>query len=172
MPALGARINSNGCGAKRANKKEEEYMVRKASAVWKGSLKEGKGTVSSDSGVLSNTPYSFATRFESAKGTNPEELIAAAHAGCFTMALSAQLGTAGITPESLETTASLSLDKLDSGWAITKIHLDVTARIPGADKAAFDKAAENAKAGCPVSKLLKAEITMTARLVGGQATSA
>jgi osmotically inducible protein OsmC len=155
-----------------SQQKEEEYMVRKASAVWKGSLKEGKGTVSSDSGVLSNTPYSFATRFESAKGTNPEELIAAAHAGCFTMALSAQLGTAGITPESLETTASLSLDKLDSGWAITKIHLDVTARIPGADKAAFDKAAENAKAGCPVSKLLKAEITMTARLLGGQATSA
>jgi lipoyl-dependent peroxiredoxin len=147
-------------------------MVRKASAVWKGSLKEGKGTISSDSGVLSNTPYSFTTRFENAKGTNPEELIAAAHAGCFTMALSAQLGNAGITPESLETTASLSLDKLESGWAITKIHLDVTARIPGADKAAFDKAAENAKAGCPVSKLLKAEITMTARLAGGQATSA
>jgi osmotically inducible protein OsmC len=147
-------------------------MVRKASAVWKGSLKEGKGTISSDSGVLSNTPYSFTTRFENAKGTNPEELIAAAHAGCFTMALSAQLGNAGITPESLETTASLSLDKLEAGWAITKIHLDVTARIPGADKAAFDKAAENAKAGCPVSKLLKAEITMTARLVGGQATSA
>jgi lipoyl-dependent peroxiredoxin len=147
-------------------------MVRKASAVWKGSLKEGKGTISSDSGVLSNTPYSFTTRFENAKGTNPEELIAAAHAGCFTMALSAQLGSAGITPESLETTASLSLDKLESGWAITKIHLDVTARIPGADKAAFDKAAENAKAGCPVSKLLKAEITMTARLVGEQATSA
>ena len=147
-------------------------MVRKASAVWNGSLKEGKGTISSDSGVLSNTPYSFTTRFENAKGTNPEELIAAAHAGCFTMALSAQLGNAGITPESLETTASLSLDKLESGWAITKIHLDVTARIPGADKAAFDKAAENAKAGCPVSKLLKAEITMTAKLVGGQATSA
>ena len=147
-------------------------MVRKASAVWKGSLKEGKGTISSDSGVLSNTPYSFTTRFENAQGTNPEELIAAAHAGCFTMALSAQLGNAGITPESLETTASLSLDKLESGWAITKIHLDVTARIPGADKAAFDKAAENAKAGCPVSKLLKAEITMTAKLVGGQATSA
>jgi lipoyl-dependent peroxiredoxin len=147
-------------------------MIRKASAVWKGSLKEGKGTISSDSGVLSNTPYSFTTRFENAKGTNPEELIAAAHAGCFTMALSAQLGNAGITPESLETTVSLSLDKLESGWAITKIHLDVTARIPGADQAAFDKAAENAKAGCPVSKLLKAEITMTARLVGGQATSA
>jgi lipoyl-dependent peroxiredoxin len=147
-------------------------MIRKASAVWKGSLKEGKGTISSDSGILSNTPYSFTTRFENAKGTNPEELIAAAHAGCFTMALSAQLGNAGITPESLETTASLSLDKLESGWAITKVHLDVTARIPGANQAAFDKAAENAKAGCPVSKLLKAEITMTARLVGGQATSA
>jgi lipoyl-dependent peroxiredoxin len=147
-------------------------MVRKASAVWKGSLKEGKGTISSDSGVLSNTPYSFSTRFENAKGTNPEELIAAAHAGCFTMALSAQLGNAGITPESLETTASLTLDKLDAGWTITKVHLDVAARIPGVDKGAFDKAAENAKAGCPVSRLLKAEITMTARLVGGQATSA
>ena len=147
-------------------------MVRKASAVWKGSLKEGKGTISSDSGVLSNTPYSFSTRFENAKGTNPEELIAAAHAGCFTMALSAQLGNAGITPESLETTASLTLDKLDVGWTVTKIHLDVSARIPGADKAAFDKAAENAKAGCPISRLLKAEITMTARLVGGQATTA
>jgi lipoyl-dependent peroxiredoxin len=147
-------------------------MIRKASAVWKGSLKEGKGTISSDSGVLSNTPYSFSTRFENAKGTNPEELIAAAHAGCFTMALSAQLGNAGITPESLETAASLSLDKLDAGWTVTKVHLEVTARIPGADKAAFDKAAEAAKAGCPISRLLKAEITMTARLVGGQATSA
>jgi lipoyl-dependent peroxiredoxin len=147
-------------------------MVRKASAVWKGSLKEGKGTISSDSGVLSNTPYSFSTRFESAKGTNPEELIAAAHAGCFTMALSAQLGSAGITPESLETTASLTLDKLDAGWTVTKIHLDLAARIPGVDKAAFDKAVESAKAGCPISRLLKAEITVSARLVGGQATSA
>src|SRR5260370_13288843 len=120
-------------------------MVRKASAVWMGSLKEGKGTISSDSGVLSNTPYSFTTRFENAKGTNPEELIAAAHAGCFTMALSAQLGRAGITPESLETTASLSLDKLEAGCAITKLHLDVTARIPISDKAAFDTTAENTK---------------------------
>lgn len=147
-------------------------MVRKASAVWKGSLKEGKGTISSESGVLSSTPYSFSTRFENAKGTNPEELIAAAHAGCFTMALSAQLGNAGITPESLETTASLTLDKLDAGWTVTKIHLDVSARIPGADNAAFQKAAENAKAGCPISRLLKAEITMSAKLAGGQATSA
>lgn len=147
-------------------------MIRKASAVWKGSLKEGEGTISSESGVLSSSPYSFSTRFENSKGTNPEELIAAAHAGCFTMALSAQLGNAGITPERLETTASLSLDKLDAGWTVTKIHLDVAARIPGVDKAAFDKAAENAKAGCPISRLLKAEITMTARLVGGQATTA
>ncbi len=147
-------------------------MIRKASAVWKGNLKEGKGTISTDSGVLSNTQYSFATRFENGKGTNPEELVAAAHAGCFTMALSAQLGNAGITPESLETTAALSLDKLDSGWTITKIHLDVTARIPGASQAAFDKAAEDAKAGCPISRLLKAEITMTAKLLSERTTSA
>src|ERR1700680_2215287 len=119
-------------------------MIRKASAVWRGSLKDGKGTISTDSGVLSNTQYSFSTRFEDGRGTNPEELIAAAHASCFTMALSAQLGNAGITPESLETTASLSLEKLDAGWTVTKIPLDVAARIPGADKSAFQKAAENA----------------------------
>jgi osmotically inducible protein OsmC len=147
-------------------------MIRKASAVWKGSLKEGKGTISADSGVLSNTQYSFSTRFENGKGTNPEELIAAAHAGCFTMALSAQLGNAGITPETLETTASLTLEKLDAGFTVTKVHLDVAGRIPGNDKAAFEKAAQEAKAGCPISRLLKAEITMTARLLGEQATSA
>jgi len=140
-------------------------MIRKASAVWKGSLKEGKGTISSDSGVLTNTQYSFSTRFENGKGTNPEELIAAAHAGCFTMALSAQLGNAGITPDSLETSAAVSLEKLDSGWTVTKIHLDVVGKIPGNDKAAFEKAAKEAEVGCPISKLLKAaEITMTARL--------
>jgi osmotically inducible protein OsmC len=147
-------------------------MVRKASAVWNGSLKEGKGTISTDSGVLSKAQYSFSTRFEDGRGTNPEELIAAAHAGCFTMALSAQLGNAGITPESLETTASVTLEKLEAGFTVTKIHLDVTARIPGADKAAFDKAAENAKAGCPISRLLKAEITMSARLAGDRSTTA
>ncbi len=145
-------------------------MIRKASAVWKGSLKEGKGTVSSDSGVLANSPYSFSTRFEDAKGTNPEELIAAAHAGCFTMAFSAQLGNAGITPESLETTATLTFEKTDAGFTVTKIHLDTVGRIPGNDKAVFEKAAQEAKAGCPISRLLKAEITMTARLA--QATSA
>jgi osmotically inducible protein OsmC len=139
-------------------------MVRKASAVWKGSLKEGKGTISTESGALSSTPYSFATRFEGVRGTNPEELIGAAHAGCFTMALSAQLGEAGLTAESLETSAAVTLEKIEAGWTVTKIHLDVAARIPGASQAAFDKAAANAKAGCPISRLLKAEITMTATL--------
>jgi osmotically inducible protein OsmC len=147
-------------------------MIRKASAIWKGNLKEGKGSISTDSGVLKNTQYSFATRFENGVGTNPEELIAAAHAGCFTMALSGQLGAAGITAESLETTASLSLEKLEAGWTITKVHLDVTARIPGGDQAAFDKAAKNAETGCPVSRVLKAEITMTAKLITERSTSA
>ena len=147
-------------------------MIRKASAVWNGSLKEGKGTISTESKTLSNAQYSFATRFENGVGTNPEELIAAAHAGCFTMALSAQLGNAGITPESIETTAAVTLEKLEAGFTITKVHLDVTAKIPGADAAAFQTAAQNAKAGCPVSRLLKAEITMTANLVGGRASSA
>ncbi|HUK24273.1 MAG TPA: OsmC family protein [Terriglobales bacterium] len=139
-------------------------MQRKASAVWKGGLKDGKGTVSSASGVLSHTPYSFATRFENTPGTNPEELIAAAHAACFSMALSAQLGGANLTPESISTTATLTLEKLDSGFTITAVHLDVSARVPKADAAAFNKAAEDAKKGCPVSKVLNAKITMDARL--------
>jgi osmotically inducible protein OsmC len=147
-------------------------MIRKASAVWKGSLKEGKGTISTDSKVLSNAQYSFSTRFENGIGTNPEELIAAAHAGCFSMALSAQLGNAGITADAIETTASVSLEKTDAGFTVTKSHLDVTATIPGADPAAFEKAAQDAKAGCPISRLLKAEVTMTAKLVGGRATTA
>ena len=141
-------------------------MQRKASAVWKGGLKDGKGAVSADSGVLSSTPYSFVTRFENTPGTNPEELIAAAHAACFSMALSGQLGAANLTPSSINTTATVSLEKLDSGWAITTIHLDVVGRVPNADEAAFQKAAENAKAGCPVSKLLNAKITMNAKLEG------
>src|SRR3981081_332046 len=122
-------------------------MQRKASAVWKGGLKDGKGTVSSASGVLSNTPYSFTTRFENAPGTNPEELIAAAHAACFSMALSAQLGAANLTADSIHTAATLTMDKLEAGWAITKVHLDVTARVPKADAAAFNTAADNAKKG-------------------------
>jgi osmotically inducible protein OsmC len=139
-------------------------MRRKASAVWNGGLKDGKGTISTDSGVLSDTQYSFSTRFEDGVGTNPEELIAAAHAGCFSMALSGQLGQAGLTADSIRTTATVRLEKTDSGFAITSIHLDVTARVPGADQQAFETAANNAKAGCPVSKVLNAEITMEARL--------
>jgi osmotically inducible protein OsmC len=141
-------------------------MQRKASAVWKGGLKDGKGVVSSASSVLNNTPYSFATRFENTPGTNPEELIAAAHAACFSMALSAQLGNAKLTPSSIETSATLTMEKLDSGWAITAVHLDVVGRVPGADDAGFQKAANDAKTGCPVSKVLKANITMTAKLEG------
>jgi len=139
-------------------------MKRNASAVWKGGLKDGKGTISTDSGVLSNTQYSFSTRFEDGQGTNPEELIAAAHAGCFSMALSGQLGNAGLTADSINTTASVTLEKTDAGFTITKVHLDVTATIPGASNEAFETAANNAKAGCPVSRLLKAEITMDAKL--------
>jgi len=140
-------------------------MERKASAVWKGNLKDGKGEFSAPSGVFSHTPYSFRTRFEDAPGTNPEELIAAAHASCFSMALSAQLGNANLVPESINTTANLKMEKLDSGWTITAVHLDVSARVPKADDAAFQKAAADAKAGCPVSKVLNAKITMTAKLV-------
>ena len=140
-------------------------MQRKAGAVWKGGLKDGKGTVTTASGVLTGTPYSFSTRFEEGKGTNPEELIAAAHAGCFSMALSAELGKANITPESISTEATLTMEKLEAGFTITKIHLDVSAKIPNADKAAFDKAAADAKAGCPVSRVLKADITMNAKLI-------
>ncbi len=139
-------------------------MQRKASAVWKGGLKDGKGIVSATSGVLSNTPYSFTTRFENTPGTNPEELIAAAHAACFSMALSAQLGNANLTPESINTSATLTMEKLEAGWTITTIQLDVTAKVPNATEAAFKTAADNAKAGCPVSKVLNAKITMNATL--------
>ncbi len=139
-------------------------MKRKALAVWKGGLKDGKGTISTDSGVLSDTQYSFSTRFEQGVGTNPEELIAAAHAGCFSMALSAQLGDAGMTAESIRTTASMTLDKTEAGFAITAVHLEVTAKIPGADRQAFETAANDAKTGCPVSKVLNARITMDAKL--------
>ena len=139
-------------------------MKRNASAVWQGDLKQGKGSVSTASGVLSNTQYSFSTRFENGVGTNPEELLAAAHAGCFAMALSGQLGAAGLTAERIDVTATVSLDKGDSGWGITESHLELKSKIPGADQAAFDTAAGNAKAGCPVSKLFNTKITMNAVL--------
>ena len=144
-------------------------MQRKASAVWKGGLKDGRGTVSTQSGVLRDTAYSFSTRFENQPGTNPEELIAAAHAGCFSMALSGQLGNAGMTAESIETTATLTLEKTDAGFTITAIHLDVQARIPNADRAKFEEAANNAKKGCPVSRVLNANITMNATLAAEKA---
>jgi lipoyl-dependent peroxiredoxin len=139
-------------------------MERTASAVWNGALRDGRGAISTQSGLLSETPYSFVTRFENAKGTNPEELIAAAHAGCFTMALAAQLGTMQFTPEQLRTTATVTLEKLETGWTISKIHLDVTARLRGISAAAFEAAATGAKENCPVSRLLKADISMTAHL--------
>jgi osmotically inducible protein OsmC len=139
-------------------------MKRKASAVWKGGLKDGKGSISSDSGVLENTQYSFSTRFEEGKGTNPEELIAAAHAGCFSMALSGQLGNAGMTADEIKTTATVTLEKTDAGFTVTASHLDVTAKIPGAETKAFETAANNAKAGCPISRLLNTKITMDAKL--------
>lgn len=139
-------------------------MKRSASAVWKGGLKDGNGTLSTDSRTLIETQYSFATRFENGVGTNPEELIAAAHAGCFSMALSAELGKAKMTPESIKTKATVTLDKTGEGFAITAVHLDVAARIPGADQKAFEAAANAAKANCPVSKVLKATITMNAAL--------
>lgn len=139
-------------------------MQRKATAVWQGNLNQGKGTLSTESGVLKQTPYSFQTRFENTPGTNPEELLAAAHAGCFTMALSAELGKVGITADKMETTATVSLEKVGEGFSITKSHLDLTAHIPNADKAKFDAAVQAAKTGCPVSKLYKAEITINAKL--------
>lgn len=141
-------------------------MKRKASAVWKGNLLGGTGTVSTASQVLDNTQYSFKTRFEEGKGTNPEELIGAAHAGCFSMALSAQLGEMGLTPDYINTTATVTLEKVENGFAITQIHLEVSAKVPGADQATFLKAATGAKENCPVSRLFKANITMDAKLVG------
>lgn len=135
-------------------------MKRTASAVWTGGIREGKGTISTETGVLSDTPYSFSARFEEGKGTNPEELIAAAHAGCFAMAFSGQLGEAGMTAEKIDVTAAVTLVKTEAGFTITMVHLDVRARIPGADRSAFEQAAENAKTGCPVSRLLNAKITM------------
>jgi osmotically inducible protein OsmC len=140
-------------------------VQRYANAVWKGGLKDGKGTVSTASGVLKGTPYSFAQRFENTPGTNPEELIGAAHAGCFSMALSGELGKLGLTADSIETKATVNFEKTDAGFAVTLIHLDVAAKVPKADKSTFEKAANAAKTGCPISRLLNTQITMSARLV-------
>lgn len=139
-------------------------MKRKASAVWNGGLRAGNGMMSSESGVLKNIQYSFTTRFENGIGTNPEELIAAAHAGCFSMALSAELERAELTPESVSTNSTLTFEKTDAGFTITKIHLDVVAKVADTDEETFAKIAESAKRGCPVSRVLNAEITMDAKL--------
>ena len=138
-------------------------MKRKASAVWHGDLKTGKGSISTESGTLKETQYSFGTRFENGVGTNPEELIGAAHAGCFSMAFSAELGKAGITPESIHTTATITLEKTDAGFTVTESHLDMTAKIPGADKEKVLAIANAAKAGCPISRLLNAKVTLDAK---------
>jgi lipoyl-dependent peroxiredoxin len=139
-------------------------MKKTASAHWQGGIKDGKGTISTQSGALLKSPYGFNTRFEDQPGTNPEELIGAAHAGCFSMALSKELGEAGMTAESIDTTAEVTLDKFDDGFAITAVHLTLRAKIAGADRAAFEQAVAAAKNGCPVSKLLNAEITLEAVL--------
>ncbi len=141
-------------------------MKRKASAVWQGGLKDGKGAITTDSGVLASTQYSFSTRFEDGIGTNPEELIAAAHAGCFSMALSGQMGAAGLTVGEIKTTATVTMEKLEAGFTLTAVHLDVAVKSPGADQAKFDQAAANAKTGCPISRVLNATITMDAKLEG------
>jgi osmotically inducible protein OsmC len=140
-------------------------MQRKASAVWQGDLRTGKGSISTDSGTLKETQFSFSTRFENGVGTNPEELLAAAHAGCFTMSLSRQLEVAGMIATKLETTCTISLEKVGEGFSITKSHLDLVATIPNADKAKFDAAVKGAETGCPVSRLFKTEISVSARLV-------
>jgi lipoyl-dependent peroxiredoxin len=140
-------------------------MKRTAEAKWQGDLKTGTGQISTASGTLASTPYSFHSRFEQGKGTNPEELLAAAHAGCFTMALSNQLAQAGLKAESLETICTITLDKTDGGFGITESHLELKAKVPGASKEAFDKATQDAKAGCPVSKLYKTNITLNATLL-------
>lgn len=139
-------------------------MDKSASAHWEGSLKQGKGTISTESGALKQSPYGFNTRFEDKPGTNPEELVGAAHAGCFSMAFSMLLGQEDFTPDSIDTQAVVTLDKQDDGFAVTKVHLDMRARIPGIDQSKFEEIANKAKAGCPISKLLKAEITLDARL--------
>ena len=139
-------------------------MKRKASAVWRGDLKSGKGGISTESGVLKETQYSFGTRFENGVGTNPEELIAAAHSGCFAMAFSAELGKAGLTPESIHATATVTLEMLPTGPSITESHLDVTVKVPGADKEKVLAIANGAKAGCPISRVLNAKVTMDAKV--------
>src|SRR5687768_13556358 len=163
--ATGVARGNSSCVLTSDEYQHKEIMKRTASAIWNGDLKNGKGSLSTGSGVLKETQYSFSTRFENGAGTNPEELIAAAHAGCFSMALSAELGKAGMNPSRIATTATVTLEKTDAGFTVTAIHLDTQASVPGADPAAFGRVAEAAKNGCPISRLLKANITLNAKLV-------
>lgn len=146
-------------------------MRRKATAIWNGTVREGHGTISADSKAFTNLKYAFSTRFEDKPGTNPEELIAAAHAGCFSMALTSELGKVRLTPESIETLAILKMENLPAGWTVAEIHLEVKAVVPGADQETFHHAATNAKTGCPISRLLKTTITMTAHLTTDRTSS-
>jgi lipoyl-dependent peroxiredoxin len=161
---LGRIISPIKRAMRSSNLNEEVRMKRKGMAAWKGGLVDGQGGLSTESGVLKETPYSFRTRFDQGVGTNPEELIAAAHAGCFSMALANQLATAGMRPQSIRTTATVSLDKTDKGFAITGVHLDVVATVPGVPAAAFQEQATTAKAGCLVSQILNVPVTLDARL--------
>jgi lipoyl-dependent peroxiredoxin len=140
-------------------------MKRSGSAVWNGGLKDGRGTVSTETGALSNVPYTFRMRFENEKGTNPEELVAAAHAACFSMALSLSMANAGLTPESIDTSCTVNFENVDGAWTVTASHLQTKVKSPNADPGTFQKAADGAKAGCPISRLLNTKITMDARLV-------
>jgi osmotically inducible protein OsmC len=148
-----------------ATELQGDIMDRKGSAIWEGSIREGRGTVSTESGTLATAPYSFTSRFEHGQGTNPEELLAAAHAGCFSMAFSGQLAAEKLTADRIETSATVTVEKLDSGFAITRVHLSMSAKIPGATQEQFERLSGNAKAGCPVSKLFNATITLDATLV-------
>jgi osmotically inducible protein OsmC len=150
----------------------EDVMKRSGSAVWNGGLKDGKGVISTQTRVLDNTPYTFSGRFEQGSGTNPEELVAAAHAGCFSMALSGELNAAGFTAKSIRTEATATLEKTDAGWTVTEMHLDVTAEVPNATPEAFEQAAENAKRNCPISRLLNTKVTKEARLGAGTGATA
>jgi osmotically inducible protein OsmC len=159
------RQSTSGAQQQRTITSGETIMKRTASAVWSGGLKDGKGSISTQSGILDGAQYGFNTRFEDGPGTNPEELIGAAHAGCFSMALAAQLGEAGMTADSINTSAAVTLEKVDGGFSITAVHLELRAKIPGATQENFEAAANKAKLGCPVSKLLNATITLDAKLI-------
>jgi osmotically inducible protein OsmC len=159
-----SHVSEKYCAQFETFRKQGAIMKKKAWAVWRGGIKDGGGTISTETGVLNEAPYGFKSRFENGPGTNPEELIGAAHAGCFSMALSLMLGEAGMTPEKIETHAEVVIEKIGDAFEITSSHLSVVAKIPGADQAKFNEIANKAKAGCPVSKVLKAEISMDARL--------